>query len=478
MELYVPCQRRLYAHILLLVGNPMIAHDLLQDTNLVVVAEVRAVPAGNQFLRLGPRGGTVLRLAVPAVAVPRRLAVDPALLDGVEEGASAEDSDRLYADALAGCLGKLKHEDADLLRYRYSGNFSVQLLARQLGRSQNAISQALSRIRRALKLCIEHTRPLKDEMGGITYGSQNARRPPRVRVAAWADPRCRRIAEDRLALRTLLAERAELRSQYVAWMRLHANLSWRFMPGKPLSPDELQRYAVAEAIADEAMPDSLAQQEATQLDLGTGLAAGNTADDGPRRSPILGFLGDVGRQGWGYVSSHSAFFSVLAVLVAVTALVAVAVRNENFGGPDAATQSEVADLNSESSSGKSEIPNAVAGTERQLSRGRRAGGERRPARAHERLPLERPGVRPADRPAATGRSVAAPDRGRGRDRLRRRRQGHPCKARPPSSCFRPTPPGWNWAKPRSRLRPKRPAASRSSRPRPPSSIGAPSLASK
>ena len=65
-------------------------------------------------------------------------------------------------------------------------------------------------------------------------------------------------------------------------------------------------------------------------------------------SPVLGFLGDVGRQGWGFVSNHSLLFSVLLVLGLGTAWVIW--RAEGVGRNEA---HQIADLHPEISDPKS-----------------------------------------------------------------------------------------------------------------------------
>ena len=65
----------------------------------------------------------------------------------------------------------------------------------------------------------------------------------------------------------------------------------------------------------------------------------------PPRSPVLGFLGDLGGQGWGYVSDHTTLFSMLAALVLVAGLVAMTVRKGRDEGRNPDT--EVADHKSE-----------------------------------------------------------------------------------------------------------------------------------
>ena len=70
-------------------------------------------------------------------------------------------------------------------------------------------------------------------------------------------------------------------------------------------------------------------------------------------SPVLGFLGDIGRQGWGFVSGHSVKFSALAALVFVAVIAAVAVRNMDLGRKNQAGKSQIADQKPEISNPKS-----------------------------------------------------------------------------------------------------------------------------
>jgi len=80
------------------------------------------------------------------------------------------------------------------------------------------------------------------------------------------------------------------------------------------------------------------------------------------RSPVLGFLGDIGRQGWGYVADHSTLFSVLAAMIGVAVLTALAMRNGDLGRQNNAAKSEIAELKKDEGGrmkdeGKSEIGN-------------------------------------------------------------------------------------------------------------------------
>jgi RNA polymerase sigma-70 factor, ECF subfamily len=157
MELYAPCQRRLYVYIVMLVGNPMVAHDILQDANLVLWQKFDQFQRGTSFMAWAREVARYRVLRYRQLQAPDVMLLDPTLLSSVEEAKADRDSDQPYVEALAACVGKLKEADADLIRRRYTGDFSVKLLAQQLGRSENAVSQALSRIRRALRHCIEQS---------------------------------------------------------------------------------------------------------------------------------------------------------------------------------------------------------------------------------------------------------------------------------------------------------------------------------
>ena len=58
--------------------------------------------------------------------------------------------------------------------------------------------------------------------------------------------------------------------------------------------------------------------------------AQESREEPPPVSPVLGFLGDLSRQSWGYINDHTLWFSILAVLVIVGA---VAFWKEEGGRP-------------------------------------------------------------------------------------------------------------------------------------------------
>jgi RNA polymerase sigma-70 factor (ECF subfamily) len=158
-ELYTPCQRKLYVYIVMLAGDSMAAHDILQDTNLVLWEKFDQFQRGTSFFAFAREVARYRVLRYRQIHARDAVLLEPDLLELVARVASEsdDDHDRAYHEALAGCVGKLAATDGDLIRRRYTDNFSVKSLAGELGRTENALSQSLARIRRTLRACVERT---------------------------------------------------------------------------------------------------------------------------------------------------------------------------------------------------------------------------------------------------------------------------------------------------------------------------------
>lgn len=73
------------------------------------------------------------------------------LADQMEEQSSDFE---LRRKALAECIGKLRSQDQDLIRRRYTTGSNGDDVAQQVGRPANSVYQSLGRVRRALLECI------------------------------------------------------------------------------------------------------------------------------------------------------------------------------------------------------------------------------------------------------------------------------------------------------------------------------------
>ena len=74
---------------------------------------------------------------------------------------ASDEQDKRLGDALRDCRGKLPEQSARVLDMRYEKSLDFQTIASELGRSVSAVRQCLTRIRAALRNCInERTQTL------------------------------------------------------------------------------------------------------------------------------------------------------------------------------------------------------------------------------------------------------------------------------------------------------------------------------
>ncbi len=149
-------QSRLYAFVFTLVGDAHQAHDVLQETNRVLLETVEQFDSERAFL---PWAFTVAKNQVRTARQSKarsRLAFDEdvvaRLADRASERAEQHDS-RLIA--LAKCLETLQPQQRELVTRRYQGGESVQSIASELGRTAQSLAVTLHRVRQALASCIQ-----------------------------------------------------------------------------------------------------------------------------------------------------------------------------------------------------------------------------------------------------------------------------------------------------------------------------------
>jgi RNA polymerase sigma-70 factor (ECF subfamily) len=151
-------QSRLYAYILAILGDPDAAADVFQDTNVTLWRKASDFAEGSDF------GAWVRSVAYYEVMAYRKrrgrerhVFDDDLLREVAEETARQTDA---MADELATlhrCMERLSQQDYVLVQARYAEGGSVAHLAEARGKSPNAISMALYRIRNELARCIEES---------------------------------------------------------------------------------------------------------------------------------------------------------------------------------------------------------------------------------------------------------------------------------------------------------------------------------
>jgi len=151
-------QSTLYACITALLGGLEGAQDVLQETNVVLLGKADEYDPERPFV---PWALTFARFQV--LAWRKRQARDRLVLDDdlfavlADRLASESLSPNRRLDALEHCLKQLSQDARGLVDARYVQEESVQDIAGRLGRSVNAVSVALFRIRKALLDCMRAT---------------------------------------------------------------------------------------------------------------------------------------------------------------------------------------------------------------------------------------------------------------------------------------------------------------------------------
>lgn len=154
---FTAAQRPLFLYLLPMLGNPVDAEEVLQETNVVIWKKWHQFELGTNFIAWGR---TIARLEV--FRYRRNKSNKIALLDEdilelvakrLESQSSTLEGRR--REALAACVQKLKPADREVIRLRYETDSNGDQVAKILGRPPNSVYQSLGRIRRVLMKCIE-----------------------------------------------------------------------------------------------------------------------------------------------------------------------------------------------------------------------------------------------------------------------------------------------------------------------------------
>jgi RNA polymerase sigma-70 factor (ECF subfamily) len=151
-------QSRLYGYLVTLLGSVHDAHDVLQETNLVLWRKCGEFRAGSDFGAWARRCAYFQARAFLRDRKRDRHVFDEELLGMLaEEGGGAEDlADPAERElALRDCLSRLPQAQAELIRERYLEGSSIAQLGRRLGKGESALKMMLMRIRETLLVCMQ-----------------------------------------------------------------------------------------------------------------------------------------------------------------------------------------------------------------------------------------------------------------------------------------------------------------------------------
>ncbi|QDU61840.1 ECF RNA polymerase sigma factor SigE [Planctomycetes bacterium Pan216] len=148
-------QGGLYAYLVSLLGDLHEAHNVLQETNLVLWRKAGEFEEGTDF---GAWSRKVAYFQVLAHLRDRkrdRHIFDADLMSQIAERPDPKGDQEQRRLALRHCLAQLPEEHRKLINLRYAGNGSIERIANAVGKSQSAIKMSLLRVRQALMRCVE-----------------------------------------------------------------------------------------------------------------------------------------------------------------------------------------------------------------------------------------------------------------------------------------------------------------------------------
>lgn len=148
-------QRRLHAFVLSLLPYRSDAEDVLQETSIALWRKRDEFDPERDFLKwaFGVAYIQVLRHK-KSFAKNRVFFSDELMATVAGELEQQADETGAREQALAQCLAKLKSQDLELIKHRYTKGVTALQTAVDLGRPINTVYKGLARIRRALHECI------------------------------------------------------------------------------------------------------------------------------------------------------------------------------------------------------------------------------------------------------------------------------------------------------------------------------------
>jgi RNA polymerase sigma-70 factor (ECF subfamily) len=157
LSLYTACEHRLYTYIVMLIGNPTDAFDILQDTALTLWNKYDQYDRSRPFFTWAHEFAHYRTLRYRQLHAGDAPTLEPKAIDALATRFATVDPShhQICAEFLPQCVQALSDGDRELIRLRYFAGTAVNAIAESLSRSANAISQSLIRVRRILKKCVE-----------------------------------------------------------------------------------------------------------------------------------------------------------------------------------------------------------------------------------------------------------------------------------------------------------------------------------
>jgi RNA polymerase sigma-70 factor (ECF subfamily) len=156
IELLTGAQSAVFGYVMSICHDPSLAKDIVQETNLTLWRKAEDFEEGTNFNAWACRTAYFHVLNHRRKQSREQLVFDEDVFDYLaerQEARSQHTDERL--EALRACISALPPQQRDLIDRRYLPGATVQAIAKDDGKSEGAISQALFRIRTALQKCVE-----------------------------------------------------------------------------------------------------------------------------------------------------------------------------------------------------------------------------------------------------------------------------------------------------------------------------------
>ncbi len=158
VRLYAELRPQLTAYVRSLVPNVCDAEDVLQEIGVVLWSKFGGFSVGSDFERWAFR---IARLQVLCYFKRRQRDVvrfSDEFVEQIAEMETVRPEVSHASEALRQCIGKLGTADRELFRRRYeTSGVTARQVARDLGKPESTVFNALSRIRRRLLECVRRS---------------------------------------------------------------------------------------------------------------------------------------------------------------------------------------------------------------------------------------------------------------------------------------------------------------------------------
>jgi RNA polymerase sigma-70 factor, ECF subfamily len=156
-------QPDIHLYIRSLLPQPDAAADALQETNTVLWAKRQEFDLESNFCAWAFAIARFKVLAIRRDSARHAVLFSETLMRQIADQSDQHDGPfQVRQQALRDCLQRLPHNDRELITLRYQPGVTVESISTRFNRSMGAVYKALTRIRRALLVCIEHRLALEE----------------------------------------------------------------------------------------------------------------------------------------------------------------------------------------------------------------------------------------------------------------------------------------------------------------------------